>query len=224
MSELPPYRYIVVEGPLGVGKAALCERLAERLEAHIVHDETENPFLRDFYSGRPGAAFQAQLFFLLNRYKQQQELKQGDLFRRVTICDYLFVKDRIFAYLNLSDSELLVYEKLYGVLAEEVLQPDLVIYLQADNKVLMKRLQAQRRRDLPEVTAEYIQQVNQAYNYYFFHYSDSPLLVINTSEVDLAASPSDLDALLDQVRHLKAGTQYYVPLSGRRDRAGDLNL
>jgi deoxyadenosine/deoxycytidine kinase len=224
MDEPLPYRYIVIEGPLGVGKAALCEKLAERLEAQIVHDETENPFLRDFYAGRPGAAFQAQLFFLLNRYKQQQELKQGDLFRRVTICDYLFVKDRIFAYLNLSDSELLVYEKLYGVLAEEVLKPDLVIYLQASTKVLLKRLQAQRRRDLPEVTSEYIQQVNQAYNYYFFHYGDSPLLVINTSEVDLAGSSADLDALLEQVRHMRAGTQYYVPLGGRGGPAAEVGL
>src|SRR6058998_2986247 len=131
------FKFIAVEGPIGVGKSSLVDLLSTRFDAVKVLEKTENPFLEDFYSDRPGAAFQAQLFFLLNRYQQQRELVQGDLFSQVTLCDYVFAKDKIFAYLNLDDSELMIYEKLYGVLEEQVPHPDLVIYLQAKDAVLM---------------------------------------------------------------------------------------
>ncbi len=139
-----PFRSIAIEGPIGVGKTALAERLATRLDAATVLEETENPFLADFYAGRPGAALQSQLFYLLNRHRQQLSLRQSNLFAQTTICDYLFDKDKIFAYLNLDDNELFIYQRLYDLLAADVPSPDLVVYLQAPTEVLERRLRRDR--------------------------------------------------------------------------------
>ena len=205
--------YIVVEGPIGVGKSSVVERLAERMEARTVMEEWgQNPFLTPFYEGRAGAAFQIELFFLLSRYRQQQELTQRTLFQSFTLSDYVFEKSKLFAYLNLEDAELPIYEKLYGLLAEAAPRPDLAIYLQAPTEVLMKRIRARGRPEEAHLSEDYLAEVNRAYNHYFFHYSQSPLLVVNTAEVNFARSDQDLDDLLRQIRNMGKGTQYYVPL------------
>jgi deoxyadenosine/deoxycytidine kinase len=206
------FHYIALEGAIGVGKTSVVERLAERLDANTVREEWwQNPFLKSFYEGAPGAPFQAELFFLLSRYRQQQELTQRSLFTQFTISDYLFEKSKIFAYLNLEDSELLIYEKLYGLLAEGAPRPDLVVYLQAPTEVLMKRIRGRGRPEESHLSEEYLAEVNRAYNYYFFHYAQTPLLVVNTADVDLVKNDDDLEDLLRQIRGMSKGTQYYVP-------------
>ncbi len=208
------FQYIAIEGPIGVGKTSLAERLASRLDAAFVREEMENPFLADFYSGRPGAALQAQLFYLLNRHRQQLTLRQGDLFAQMTVADYLFDRDKIFAYLNLDDNELFIYQRLYELLARDVPPPDLVVYLQAPSDVLVRRVR-DRAKDAVDETpmpeANYIRELNEAYQHFFFHYSTTPLLVVETSQVDLAASDGAVDDLLRQIRTMNRGTRYYVP-------------
>ena len=207
------FHYIAVDGPIGVGKTAVVERLAERLDATTLLEEWgQNPFLKGFYEGTPGAAFQVELFFLLSRYRQQQELRQRNLFNQVTLADYVFEKSKLFAFLNLEDSELLIYEKLYGLLAESAPRPDLAVYLQAPTEVLMKRIRARGRPEEAHLSEDYLAEVNRAYNHYFFHYTQSPLLVVNTADVNFARSDQDLDDLLRQIRNMGKGTQYYVPL------------
>jgi deoxyguanosine kinase len=206
------HHYVAIEGPIGVGKTTVVERLAERLEANtVLEDWATNPFLQPFYDGKDGAAFQTELFFLLLRYRQQQELVQRELFAQATLCDYIFEKSRLFSYLNLDDSELLIYEKLFSLLAESVPKPDLVVYLQAPTEVLMKRVKSRGRSEEAHLSQEYLGEVNRAYNHYFFHYSATPLLVVNTADVDFATSTQDLDDLLRQIRAMGRGTQYYVP-------------
>ena len=208
------FRYIAVEGPIGAGKTALTERLGTRLDATVVLEETENPFLADFYGDRAGAALQAQLFFLLNRHRQQTSLRQADLFSQMTVCDYLFDKDKIFAYLNLDDNELFIYQRLYDLLARDVPPPDLVVYLQAPTEVLLRRLRA-RPADSDGVTLDpdptYLRELNEAYHHFFFHYTATPLLVVETSEFDSDASDEALDDLVKQIRGMTGGTRYYVP-------------
>jgi deoxyguanosine kinase len=206
------FRYIAIEGPPGVGKTGLAERLAARIDATTVLEETENPFLADFYGERPGAGLQAQLFFLLNRHRQQVSLRQADLFSQSTICDYLFEKDRIYAYLNLDDNELFIYQRLYELLARDVSLPDLVVYLQAPSELLVKRLRSRDEEQEPyRPNPEYVQKLNEAYQHFFFHYSATPLLVVETAQIDLAASDEALDDLLRQIRGMGRGTRYYVP-------------
>ena len=210
------FHYIAVEGVIGVGKTLVAQRLAERLDATtVLEDWASNPFLKPFYDGQAGAAFQTELFFLLSRYRQQQELLQRRLFSQATLCDYVFEKSKLFAYLNLDDSELLIYEKLYSLLAETVPRPDLVVYLQAPTDVLLRRIRQRGRPEEARLSEEYLAEANRAYNHYFFHYTQTPLLVVNTADVDFAAVPEDLDDLLKQVRQMGKGTQYYVP-QGRR--------
>jgi deoxyadenosine/deoxycytidine kinase len=207
------FNYIAIEGPIGVGKTSLAERLAERFEATTVFEEwKQNPFLQPFYDGKPGASFQVELFYLLSRYRQQQELLQRSLFQQHTIADYVFEKSKLFAYLNLEDNELLIYEKLYGLLCEGIPKPDLVIYLQAPTEVLMKRISARKRPEEARLSEEYLAEVNRAYNHYFFHYKETPLLVVNTTDVDFVKSAEDVDDLLRQVRSMGKGTQYYAPM------------
>jgi deoxyadenosine/deoxycytidine kinase len=207
------FQYIAVEGAIGVGKTAVTERLAQRLEASALLEEWgQNPFLKAFYDGRPGAAFQAEVFFLLQRHRQQQELLQRNLFTQASIADYVFEKSRLFAYLNLEDSELNVYEKLYTLLAEGVPRPDLVVYLQAPTEVLMRRIRQRGRPEESHLSEEYLAEVNRAYNHYFFHYTHTPLLVVNTADVDFVKHEADLDDLVKQIRQMGKGTQYYVPL------------
>jgi deoxyadenosine/deoxycytidine kinase len=208
------FQYIAIEGPIGVGKSSLAERLATRLDATTIIEESENPFLADFYSGRPGAALQAQLFYLLNRHRQQMTMRQGDLFAQTTVSDYLFDKDKIFAYLNLDDNELFIYQRLYDLLSKDVPSPDLVIYLQAPTDVLLRRLR-DRARDLDRDTIDpdpgYLKELNEAYQHFFFHYTSTPLLVVETSQLDLAGSDEALDDLIKQINGMGRGTQYYVP-------------
>ncbi len=208
------FRSIAIEGPIGAGKTALAERLGTRLDATVVLEDTENPFIADFYADRPGSALQAQLFYLLTRHRQQTSLRQADLFSQITICDYLFDKDKIFAYLNLDDNELFIYQRLYDLLARDVAPPDLVLYLQAPTDVLLRRLRA-RPAD-PETAAfepdpDYLLELNEAYHHFFFHYNATPLLVVETSQFDSDASDEALDDLVRQIRTMGPGTRYYVP-------------
>ena len=207
------FRYIAIEGPLGVGKSALADRLGAKLDAAMVLDEGENPFLADFYSGRPGAAFQAQLFFTLSRHRQQAALRQSHLFSQVTVCDYLFERDKIYAYLNLDDNELFIYQRLYELLAQDVPVPDLVIYLQTPTDVLRRRLRDRARAapDAPPPDDEYARELNEAYNHFFFHYNSTPLLVVETSQFDLTWGEDAVADLAKQLNGMGKGTRYYVP-------------
>jgi len=211
---LTPFQYIAIEGPAGVGTSSLAERVAARLDATAVLEDAENPFLADFYAGRPGAALQAQLFFLLNRHRQLVGLQQGNLFAQATVCDYLFDKDKIFAYLNLDDNELFIYQRLYELLSRDVPAPDLVIYLQAPTDVLVRRLRERARnaeRDGLDPDPDYLRELNEAYQHFFFHYSATPLLVVETSQLDVDASDEAVDDLIRQIRTMNRGTRYYVP-------------
>jgi deoxyadenosine/deoxycytidine kinase len=205
--------YLAVEGPVGVGKTVLAERLAGRLDATTIIEQVENPFLADFYNDRPGAALQAQLFFLLNRHRQLTGLRQADLFLQTAICDYVFDKDKIFAYLNLDDNELFIYQRLYDLLARDIPTPDLVVYLQAPTDVLLARL---HRRIVdpdavsPRPSDEYVRELNEAYQHFFFHYTATPLLVVETSEFDPETDDAALDELVRQIKSMGKGTRYYI--------------
>lgn len=211
------FHYLAIEGPIGVGKTRLTERLAQRLEATTILEDAENPFLADFYNDRPGAALQAQLFYLLNRHRQLTGVQQADLFLQTTICDYLFDKDKIFAYLNLDDNELFVYQRLFDLLAKDVPPPDLVVYLQAPTELLIKRLKARvadpesdPETALPIPDPGYLRELNEAYQHFFFHYTATPLLVVETSEFDPESDDAALDELVKQIRGMGKGTRYYV--------------
>ena len=212
-------RLIAVEGPIGVGKTSLADALARTLDAELVLEDTHNPFLADFYRDSPGAAFQAQLVFLLGRYQQQKTLRQQSLFRAATVADYIFSKDRIFAHLNLNDDELHIYERIYAILEPEVPRPDLVIYLQATTDVLLRRIGMRRREVEGAIAPEYVHQVNEAYSYFFYHYRATPLLVINTSEIDFVKRPGDLEELIGQIRKMEGGTRFFVPPSSEKSGA-----
>jgi deoxyadenosine/deoxycytidine kinase len=207
------FRYIAIEGPAGVGKTALAERLAARLDAMVVLDEAENPFLDDLMADRPGAALQAQLFYLLGRHRQQVTLRQTDLFCQHTVSDYLFDRDKIYAYLNLDDNELFIYQRIFDLLAGDIAPPDLVIYLQAPSDVLARRLRDRARDDpgRPAPDEGFVRELNEAYNHYFFHYGATPLLVVETSQYDDRWNDEALDGLMKQVRSMGQGTRYYVP-------------
>ncbi len=198
-----------------MGKTALAERLGSKLDATLVTDESDNPFLADFYADRAGAALQAQLFFLLNRHRQQTALRQSDLFSQLTISDYLFDRDKIFAYLNLDDNELFIYQRLYELLARDVPSPDLVIYLQAPTDVLLRRLRTRQQDadDAIEPDADYVKELNEAYQHFFFHYNATPLLVVETSQFDSGSWDQAVDDLERQIAEMGPGTRYYVPRS-----------
>ncbi len=205
-------KYLVVEGPIGVGKTSLVTLLAEQLNGKAILEESENnPFLLRFYKDRRRWAFQTQLFFLLSRYRQQEEMAQHELFSNVTITDVFLPKDRIFASLNLSPDELVLYDQVYGLLRGRLPNPDLVIYLHAETDVLMQRVNQRGREYEKELSWEYLDALNRAYNEFFFAYADTPLLVIQTTAIDFVKNPSDLTALIRQIRQMKGGVQYYVP-------------
>jgi deoxyadenosine/deoxycytidine kinase len=210
------FRYLAIEGPIGMGKTALAERLRARLNASVVRDERENPFLADFYAGRHGAAFQAQLYFTLARHRQLFGLRQRDLFSQITVCDYLFERDRIYAFMNLDDNELFIYQRLFDLLSRDLPVPDIVVYLQAPLETIRRRIDERARRDdeAPVVAEEYLAELNEAYNHFFFHYTTTPLLVVETSHLDLSWGDEAIDELLRQIRTMSHGTQYFVPRTG----------
>jgi deoxyadenosine/deoxycytidine kinase len=209
-------RYIAVEGPVGAGKSVLAQALSERLGARLVsEDAEENPFLRGFYADPRKHAFQAQIFFLLSRFQQQQALFQQDLFSQSTVADYLFPRDRIFATLTLAPEELALYDRLYELLGPRVVKPDLVVYLQARTEVLLSRVRRRGRDYERAIDVPWLEALARAYNDFFFHYDDTPLLVVNGSDIDLEGNPEDVEALLAVIRKHRKGRQHYVPLGTR---------
>lgn len=217
MVQQSEHRYIVVEGPIGVGKTSLTNLLTERFAARRVLEVVEeNPFLPSFYEDRRKFAFQTQLFFLLSRFRQQENLFQQDLFKAVTVSDYLFAKDRIFACLNLELNELALYDRVFEALTPRVPKPDLVIYLQARLDVLLYRIKKRNRDFERTFDAAYLAELCTAYNDFFFHYGDTPLLVINTSDIDFVNEAADRENLLQVISKTQKGTHHYLPLSSRR--------
>ncbi len=208
--ELP--RYIAVEGPIRVGKSTLSQIIADRLHAQRVCEPVNNPFLRAFYDGDPGAAFQAQFAFLVDRFEQLKALEVGPQNHKTVIADYIFEKDKIFANINLSDAELEIYDRYYRFFRSLLPTPDLVIYLQATPEVLKKRL---RKKNLPSeiaISDDYLEEIVKAYEHFFFHYSGSDLLVVNTSDIDFVERHEDLQELLRRLTEPIKGTQYFLPL------------
>lgn len=214
--DFPMHHHVVIEGPLGVGKTSLAMLLAEKLNAQVfLEDVEENPFLIKFYQNPEKYAFQTQIFFMLRRYRQAVEVGQMDLFQRAAVSDYLFDKDRIFARTNLGDDEFWLYEQLFQILKKRLSPPDLVIFLQATTEVLMKRIRKRNRKFEKTINFKYLDKINQAFNAFFFHYSESPLLVVNASNIDFVHVPEDFEDLVEHIKQMKAGTQYYIPMSSK---------
>lgn len=214
MSTDPKYvqpRYIAIEGPLRVGKSTLARILADRLHARLIEDRTDNPYLGQFYAEEPGAAFRAQMHFLLTRYLQLRDLALAHD-PRVLVCDYLFEKDRVFASLNLGADELKIYEQYFELFRPQIATPALVIYLQSTPATLRKRMKKKRDPRERDISDDYLGEVVEAYEHFFFHYSASDLLVINTSEIDFVDRHEDLQELLRRLREPVKGTQYFLPL------------
>ncbi len=208
--ELP--RYIAVEGPIRVGKTTLSRVLAERLNAQRVMEPEDNPFLSSFYEGEPGAAFQAQFAFLIRRFEQLRSLDLGPQSQKTVVTDFIFEKDKLFACLNLNDQELETYNRYYNYFREQLSTPDLVIYLQASPEVLKKRLKKKNAPGEKAINEEYLEEVVKAYEHFFFHYTSSDLLIVNTSEIDFVERNEDLQQLLRKVSAPIKGTQYFLPL------------
>jgi len=205
-------RYIAIEGVIGVGKTSLAARLTQTIGAKAVYEEFEkNPFLEDFYSDPEHFAFQTQIFFLLSRYQQQQNLYQQDLFQQCIVSDYIFSKDRIFATLNLNDKEMKLYDALAKIMEKDIAKADLVIYLQSSTNHLMEFIRKRGRNIEKNISEEYIHALNELYNNFFFHYGDTPLLVINTDDIDFVHDESDYQDILYEINQHTVGTRYYIP-------------
>ena len=204
--------HIAIEGSIGVGKTSLAKILANKLESKLILEEfEENPFLADFYKDSQHYAFQTQLFFLLSRYKQQIEFQQIDIFTKSIISDYMFMKDRIFASLNLNDKEMLLYDKVASILESSIVYPDLIIFLQSDTDRLMSNIISRGRNYELNMDWKYIDALNQIYNEYFFMYDKSPILIINTNDIDFVNDEKDLNEILDIIQKPVKGTKYYNP-------------
>ncbi|OGP94781.1 MAG: deoxyadenosine kinase [Deltaproteobacteria bacterium RBG_16_54_18] len=209
-------RYIAVEGPIGVGKTTLARMLATALDGDLLLERTEdNPFLEKFYQDRRRHALQTQLFFLVTRYQQQKDLNQLDLFQRIIVSDHLFDRDRIFAHINLDKDELRLYDSIYTLLEARITRPDLVILLQARPEILKERIRTRGKRRERDISLEYLEEVAEAYKDYFFYYSDSPLLVVDATEIDFVRHKDDFDDLLREIKETRQGTTYYMPLGSR---------
>jgi len=209
------FQHVSVDGPIGVGKTTLVEMLARKYEGVKILEDVDNPFLGDFYQDRPGAAFQTELYFLLSRYKQQQETAQRELFDRLLVSDYTFWKNRIFAYLNLSDDELMLFDKLYALLEPQIPVPDLVIHLVADVETCMERIRRRARSVEKTISGEYLSELIDAYNHYYHYYDRSPLLVVDTRHLNFPQRPEDFDELLNRLSKPIKGTEYFQPLGSR---------
>jgi len=210
-------RYIAIEGVIGAGKTSLAKRIGEHLSAKSIFEQFENnPFLEKFYIDRKRFAFQTQMFFLINRFKQQQELHQEDLFSEHLVCDYIFEKDRIFAYMNLSKDELNLYESIYPLLARALRKPDLVIFLQSSVDRLVYNIKKRNRKVERAITRNYLEELSEAYNHYFFRYNSTPLLIVNSSDIDFVSSDNDFDELFKQIfREDRGFTEYFNPETRR---------
>ncbi len=205
--------YVVVEGPIGVGKTSLCQRLADALGNEVLLEQPEqNPFLERFYQSRKQYALPAQLFFLFQRTRQIAELKQGDMFRPGCVADFMLEKDRLFARANLDDDELRLYEQVYGQLQLDLPKPDLVLYLQAPADVLAERIRRRGNEYEQPVEQEYLNIMVDAYTRFFYQYTDAPLLIVNAAEINLVDDDNDFQALLDHIRTLKSGRHFFNPL------------
>ncbi|HJN97424.1 MAG: deoxynucleoside kinase [Candidatus Marinimicrobia bacterium] len=206
--------YIAIEGPIGVGKTSLANLMSKELSARLVREEfDENPFLPDFYKDPERFAFQTQLFFLLQRYRQQQELRQVDMFQKLLVTDYMFVKDRLFASLNLGEKEMQLYDTVANLLERNIIKPDLVIYLQADTDTLMKNIAKRGREMETDITYEYIDALSQVYTEYFFRYQDTPLVIINTNNIDFVHNEDDLKEVIKYIRQPVSGTKFFNPVT-----------
>ena len=204
--------YVVIEGAIGVGKTSLAKLLSDRLDAKLVLEKfEENPFLSEFYDDPVRFAFQTQLFFLLQRYQQQQELRQVDMFHNLLISDYMFIKDRLFASLNLDEKEMSLYDSIANMLERNVINPDLIIYLQADTNTLMKNIAKRGREFEANISYDYINGLNEIYTEYFFRYNETPLVIINTNHIDFVNNSADLDQVIDYIRQPVSGTKFFNP-------------
>jgi deoxyguanosine kinase len=204
-------RHIVIEGPIRVGKSTLAKVLAEQLHARQIFDAPDNPFLTDFYEEKPGSAFRAQMYFLYERHRRLTDARRDENPAPI-VSDFLFEKDKIFAYLNLDNEELKLYERYFEMLAPSIPPPDLVIYLQAKPDVLRKRVSKKADPSEAQISPEYLEAVSNAYEHFFFRYSASDLLVVDTSEIDFVERNQDLQELLRRLRQPVKGTQYFLPL------------
>lgn len=206
--------YIAIEGPIGVGKTSLAKLLSKRLSAKLILEKFEdNPFLAEFYDDPTRFAFQTQLFFLLQRYQQQQDIRQVDMFHNLLISDYMFIKDRLFASLNLDDKEMNLYDSIANMMERNVINPDLIIYLQADTATLMKNIDKRGRNFESNISNEYINELNEIYTEYFFRYNDTPLVIINTNNIDFVHNPDDLDQVIQYIKQPVSGTKFFNPSS-----------
>ena len=206
--------YIAIEGPIGVGKTSLAKLLSKRLSAKLILEKfEENPFLSEFYNDPTRFAFQTQLFFLLQRYHQQQDIRQVDMFHNLLISDYMFIKDRLFASLNLDDKEMNLYDSIANMMERNVINPDLIIYLQADTATLMKNIDKRGRNFESNISYEYINELNEIYTEYFFRYNDTPLVIINTNNIDFVHNPGDLDQVIQYIKQPVSGTKFFNPSS-----------
>ena len=206
--------YVAIEGPIGVGKTSLAKLLAEKLGARtVLEDFEDNPFLSDFYEDPERFAFQTQLNFLIQRYQQQQELRQVDIFHNLLITDYMFIKDRLFASLNLNEKEMNLYDTIANLLEKNVINPDLVIYLQADTDTLMKNISKRNRSFEVNISYKYIDGLNEVYNEYFFRYQVTPLIIINTNNIDFVNNFNDLEEVIQCIREPISGTKFFNPTS-----------
>lgn len=210
------FKYIAIEGPIGVGKSSLAELIAREFNGRTLIEEVDaNPFLSKFYEDIKKYALQTQLFFLLSRYQQQKDMFQQELFDSAVISDYLFAKDRIFAYLNLDENELALYEQVYRLLDTRIPKPDLVIYLQASTGVLLDRIGIRNKDYEKNVKEEYLEKLIDSYNRYFFYYTDTPLLVVNTTDIDFVNDKEDFMNLVKEIRTMKGGSQHYIPVGSK---------
>ena len=205
-----PHRYIAIDGPIGAGKTTVSKMLSENLGADLILEPVEkNPFLTEFYKDRQRNAFKTQLFFLLNRYQQQQELKQTDLFSSTTICDYTFAKDLIFASINLNEDEHNLYNTVYNLLDSRLPKPDIVVYLQAEPSVLLQRIKKRGHNYEKQIQMEYLEDLTNAYNEFFFQYKDTPLLIVNSNDLDIVQSGTDWDSLKQAIFEHRKGTAHH---------------